>query len=64
MQIQEIIRDSVAAFLEGVGDFLPNILAAILILIIGWLIARVFRGAPERGAVLGSHRGSPARYFL
>ena len=52
MQIQEIIRDSVAAFLEGVGDFLPNILAAILILIIGWLIARVFRGAVRRGLQL------------
>lgn len=28
---------------------MPNILAAILILIIGWLIARVFRGAVRRG---------------
>ena len=52
MQIQEIIRDSVTAFLEGVGAFLPNILAAILILIIGWLIARVFRGAVRRGLQL------------
>ena len=41
--IQEIVRDSIGAFLNGIGDFLPNILAALLILFVGWIIARVFK---------------------
>lgn len=49
MTIQDIIRDSVGAFLRGIGEALPNILAAILILLIGWVIARIFRAAVGRG---------------
>jgi hypothetical protein len=30
MQIQDIILDSITAFVRGIGDFLPNILAAIV----------------------------------
>ncbi len=41
--IQEIVSDSIGAFLGGIGEFLPNILAAILILFVGWIIARVFK---------------------
>lgn len=52
MQIQDIIVDSVAAFMRGIGDFLPNILAAILILIVGWIIARVLKAAVARGLKL------------
>ena len=49
MQIQEIISESIGAFLRGIGDFLPNILAAIVILIVGWLIARILKAAVGRG---------------
>ncbi len=41
--IQEIVGDSISAFLTGIGDFLPNILAALFILFVGWIIARVFK---------------------
>jgi hypothetical protein len=46
--IQEIVRDSIGAFLNGIGDFLPNILAALLILFVGWIIARVFKAGVGR----------------
>ncbi len=49
MQIQEIVSESIRAFLRGIGDFLPNILAAIVILIAGWLIARILKAAVGRG---------------
>ncbi len=52
MQIQDIITNSIAAFIQGIGDFLPNILAAILILLIGWIIARLFKAAVSRGLKL------------
>ena len=48
MQIQDIIRDSIAAFLRGIGDALPNILAAIVILIIGWIIAKLLKAGVGR----------------
>ena len=49
MPIQDIISDSVGAFLRGIGEFLPNILAAIVILIVGWIIARLLKAAVGRG---------------
>lgn len=49
MPIQDIISDSVGAFLRGIGEFLPNILAAIVILIVGWIIAKIFKAAVGRG---------------
>ena len=49
MPIQDIISDSVGAFLRGIGEFLPNILAAIVILIAGWIVARLLRAAVGRG---------------
>lgn len=48
MQIQEIIRDSVGSFLRGIGETLPNILAAILILFVGWIVAKLLRAAVGR----------------
>jgi hypothetical protein len=48
MQIQDIIRDSISAFLRGIGDALPNILAAIVILFIGWIIARLLKAGVGR----------------
>jgi hypothetical protein len=49
MPIQDIIRDSVGAFLRGIGEFLPNILAALVILIVGWIVAKLLKTAVGRG---------------
>lgn len=43
MQIQDIIQDSITAFTRGIVGVLPNILAAIVILIVGWIIAKVLK---------------------
>ena len=43
MQIQDIIQDSITAFTRGIAGVLPNILAAIVILIVGWIIAKVLK---------------------
>lgn len=52
MQIGEIIRDSFASFMQGVSEFLPSILAAVVILLVGWVVARVVRAAVGRGLTL------------
>lgn len=52
MQVQDIIRDSVSAFLRGIADSLPNILAAIVILIAGWIVAKILKAAVQRGLKL------------
>lgn len=52
MQIQDIISDSVRAFTQGIGEFLPNVLAALVILIVGWIAAKLFRAAVGRGLKL------------
>lgn len=49
MQIGEIIRDSFASFMQGVSEFMPAILAALVILLVGWVVARVVRAAVKRG---------------
>lgn len=46
--IQDIVSDSIAAFWNGIADFLPNILAALSILFVGWIIARVFKAGVGR----------------
>lgn len=48
MQIQEIIRDSIGAFMRGIAEALPNIFAAILILIVGWIIAKLLKAGTGR----------------
>jgi hypothetical protein len=48
MQIQDIIIDSVSNFVRGIGDFLPNILAAVVILIVGWIVAKLLKAAVLR----------------
>ncbi len=48
MQIQDIIRDSISVFVRGIGEALPNILAAILILIVGWIIAKLLKNGTGR----------------
>ena len=52
MQIQDIIQDSVNGFLRGIAEFLPNILAAIVILIVGWIVAKILKAAVARGLTL------------
>ena len=49
MPIQDIIRDSVGSFLRGIAEFTPNILAALVILIVGWIIAKLLKTAVGRG---------------
>jgi hypothetical protein len=48
MQIQNIIQDSISAFVRGIGEALPNILAAFVILIVGWIIAKVLKAGTGR----------------
>ena len=52
MQIQDILRDSLSGFLRGIGEFLPNILAAFAILIVGWIVAKVVKSLAVRGLKL------------
>ncbi len=49
MPIRDIISDSVGAFVRGIGEFLPNILAAIVILIVGWIIAKLLKAVVGQG---------------
>ncbi len=49
MPILDTIRDSVGAFVRGVLVFLPDLLGALLILILGWIVARISRAAVARG---------------
>ena len=48
MPIQDIIRDSFASFMTGLGEFLPNILAALVILLVGWIAAKLLKAAVVR----------------
>lgn len=48
MQIQDIMQESLSSFVRGIGEFLPNILAAILILLVGWIAAKVLKAAVGR----------------
>ncbi len=43
--MMDIIRESLASFFQGLGAFLPNLLAVLIILIVGWFVARVLRYA-------------------
>jgi hypothetical protein len=52
MQIQDIIRESVGSFVSGIGDFLPSLLAAFVILIVGWIVAKMLKAAVGRGLKL------------
>ncbi len=49
MPILDTIRDSVGAFARGVLVFLPDLFGALLILILGWIVARISRAAVARG---------------
>ncbi|MEE8250657.1 MAG: hypothetical protein V3R24_02860 [Gemmatimonadales bacterium] len=51
MQI-DIIRDSIGSFVQGIADSLPRILAAIVILLAGWIVAKIAKMAVGRGLKL------------
>ncbi len=51
MQI-DIIRDSIGSFVQGITDSLPRILAAIVILLAGWIVAKIAKMAVGRGLKL------------
>ena len=46
--IADIIRESFESFVRGIGNFLPTLLAALLILIAGWIIAKIAKTAVGR----------------
>ncbi len=52
MQIQDIIQDSIGSFVSGIGEALPNILAAVVILLVGWIVAKILKAAVGRGLKL------------
>lgn len=52
MQFREIIQESVSAFLRGIAEFMPNILAAIVILLVGWIVAKILKASVLRGLKL------------
>ncbi len=52
MQIQDIISESVSSFVSGIGEFLPRVLAAVVILIVGWIAAKLLKAAVARGLKL------------
>lgn len=52
MQIPDIISDSIGAFLRGIAETMPNILAAIVILLVGWIIAKFLKATVRRGLKL------------
>ena len=45
MEQIDIVLSTVKTFLTQLGQFLPNLLAAVIILVLGWLIAKLFRFA-------------------
>lgn len=47
-QIQRVLTDSYYSFSNALAEFLPSLIGAILILIIGWIIAKVLRIASVR----------------
>lgn len=49
MERMEMLLEPARAFLVQIGAFLPKVLLALVILIVGWLIAKGARFATERG---------------
>ncbi|MGH7545696.1 MAG: mechanosensitive ion channel family protein [Gemmatimonadota bacterium] len=52
--MMDIIGESVGTFLRGLGAFLPRILAAIVILVVGWIVARILRAGVARGLTMAN----------
>jgi len=52
MQIPQTIRDSFDSFLGGITDALPNIFWALVILLVGWIVAKFAKAAVSRGLKL------------
>ena len=51
-QLIGVFRDT----LEGIVTYLPIVLTAVVVLVIGWLIAHVMRGLVRRAARVGRGR--------
>ena len=47
-----VLGSAFAQFVERAGQFLPSILGAFLLLLIGWVVARVLRSVAVRAAVV------------
>lgn len=45
----EVMLEPVRVFLRQVGDFLPRLALAVIVLFVGWLLAKAVRFAIERG---------------
>ncbi|MCZ6760437.1 MAG: hypothetical protein O7D29_08715, partial [Gemmatimonadetes bacterium] len=52
MQIPQTIRDSFDSFLGGITDALPNIFWALVILLGGWIVAKIAKATVSRGLKL------------
>ncbi|MCH9015252.1 MAG: hypothetical protein IH877_06145 [Gemmatimonadetes bacterium] len=52
MEIPQIIRDSFDSFLGGITDALPNIFWALVILLVGWIVAKIAKATVSRGLKL------------
>lgn len=47
-EIKEVLMQSYETFFNELASFLPNIIGALLILIIGWIIAKLVKTAAVR----------------
>ena len=57
--------DSLQETLDGIGNFIPNLIGAIAILLIGWFIAKViFRVVTSGDAAIGYALHDDRRCFL
>ena len=52
MEQIDIVLSTVKTFLAQLGQFLPNLLAAVIILVLGWLIAKLLHFTVVRGLKL------------
>ncbi|MGB2958670.1 MAG: hypothetical protein WBD30_07260, partial [Bacteroidota bacterium] len=39
----QIVWDSLAAFWISLGEFLPQVIGAVVILIVGWIVAKILK---------------------
>src|SRR2546428_442374 len=66
----EVMLEPLRVFLAQVGDFLPRLALALIVLIAGWLIAKAVRFAISRGLrnvnfhVITDRAGIRARYAI
>src|SRR5690606_4041173 len=49
MDFDTVLLEPLRVFLRQVGDLLPRLVLAVVVLIVGWIVAKVVRFAIERG---------------